>query len=385
MKLLHAADLHLGSPLRTALTRDPVRGAALAQALDGVLDRIVDIALTEAVDVVLLAGDIFDNGAPDVTLRARLLAQLRRLTKAGIPVAIIRGNHDALLDLTRYGPLGGGIHLLDRDSPTAVIGDAAIHGLGHRNGDMPQSLLPHYPAPQTGRLNIGLMHTSLDGTAGHDPYAPCATGDLLGHGYDYWALGHIHRRSETIQDGCAVVMPGIPQGRHINEDRGGGVTIATLGGTPSLRQVPVARLAFGRVQVDLTGEDATGILDTIAAALPDPSDLHHILRLHITGSALPEAELLALAREAASTRDGIGIEAVRRRAGVGAETAGLLTGLMREEAATDSFRDTGLQMMADLRDALPVEIRDTLSDAEFDALLGDGLSTVDQALRRGAP
>lgn len=87
MKLLHAADLHLGSPLRTAGARDARVGDLLAQAMRGVLARIVDIAIEERVDVVVLAGDVFDDGAPDVTLRTRLFNDLRRLRQAGIPVA----------------------------------------------------------------------------------------------------------------------------------------------------------------------------------------------------------------------------------------------------------------------------------------------------------
>ncbi|MEM7644422.1 MAG: DNA repair exonuclease [Pseudomonadota bacterium] len=380
MKILHTADLHLGSPLRTALARNDGFGAALSAALDGVLGRIVDVALRERVGVVLLAGDIFDTAAPDVTLRARLLAQLRRLTRAGIPVAVIRGNHDALLDHARFGPLGEGIHLLTRETPTIHLGDAAIHGLSFTEGNQARSMLPDYPAPVLGRLNIGLMHTSLDGAAGHDPYAPCSSADLLAHGYDYWALGHIHKRAEQIADGRAIVMPGIPQGRHMGETGGGSVTIATLGDRPDLRQIPVAEIAFHRLALDLTDGDP---LAAFATAAPDADGRHHILRLEVTGSDLPETDLAAMARAALEDRADIGLDRLRRTAGR-APARDDLTRLMRAEAATDSFRDEGLALLADLRAALPPEIADCLDAAEYDDLLAEGLDAVGHALRRAA-
>lgn len=380
MKVLHTADLHLGSPLRTALARDDAFGGALSAAVDGVLGRIVDIALRERVEAVLLAGDIFDSGAPDVTLRARLLAQLRRLSRVGIPVVMIRGNHDALLDHARFGPLGDDLHLLTRARPTIHLRDVAIHGLSFTDGHQATSMLPDYPAPEPGRLNIGLMHTSLDGAAGHDPYAPCSRAELIAHGYQYWALGHIHKRAEQVGENCALVMPGIPQGRHMGETGGGTVTIATLGGQPQLRQVPVAQIAFHRRALDLTDADP---LEAIAAAAPDADGCQHILRLEITGSDLPETDLTAIALAALEDRPDLGLDRLRRVAGR-APARGELTRLMRAEAGTDSFRDEGLAQLAELRAALPREIADSLDPAEFDALLAEGLDMVDHALRRAA-
>jgi DNA repair exonuclease SbcCD nuclease subunit len=377
MKLLHASDLHLGSPLRAASAREPAVGEALAQAMRGLLSRIVDVALAEAVDVVLLAGDVFDNAVPDVTLRTRFAADLARLRRANVPVVLIRGNHDTMLDLDRYGPPGAGIELLHRDRASLRVGGATIHGLGHRGG-MSRSLLPDYPAPEPGRLNVGLMHCSLDGAPGHDPYAPCGTGDLLGHGFDYWALGHIHKRSETVQDGAAVVMAGIPQGRHANETGGGSVTVATLGGTPSLRAVPVAGVRFARLELMLwDGPDA------FAQAAPEPDGHHHVLRLTVGGTDLPEADLLEMARTVLEDRDDVHIEAVTRRDAPAARMRGdAIAALLAEETASPAFRDGAAADLAALRAELPAEIRDALAPETLDALLAEGLALARRALAR---
>ncbi len=201
-------------------------------------------------DALLLAGDIFDNGVADVTSRVALVSELRRLSRAGIATVMIRGNHDALLDHTRYGPLEEGVVLLDAARPTCHVGDAAIHGLGFESRHVATSLLPRYPAAEAGAINVGLMHTSLGGAEGHDLYAPCSEPDLLAHGYDYWALGHIHKRFERRSETALAVMPGIPQGRHAREPGRGSATLVQIDdGGARVREVALAAVAFEAVDV----------------------------------------------------------------------------------------------------------------------------------------
>jgi DNA repair exonuclease SbcCD nuclease subunit len=81
-----------------------------------------------------------------------------------------------------------------------------------------------------------MRHTSLGGATGHDPYSPCSVADLQATGFEYWALGHIHKR--IIHEGpCTIVMPGIPQGRDINE---GGLKSVSLVTVNNDRSVQVA-------------------------------------------------------------------------------------------------------------------------------------------------
>ena len=120
--------------------------------------------------------------------------------------------------------------ILDAAQPTCRVGEAAIHGLGFESRHVAASLLPRYPAPEPGVVNVGLMHTSLGGAVGHDPYAPCSEADLPGHGYDYWALGHIHKRFERRSETALAVMPGILQGRHAGEPGRGSATLVEIDG-----------------------------------------------------------------------------------------------------------------------------------------------------------
>ncbi|MEM7709280.1 MAG: DNA repair exonuclease, partial [Pseudomonadota bacterium] len=268
IRFIHAADLHLDSPLRSIALRDPVLGARLRLASRGVLSRIVDAAISRQADALVLAGDVFDGAEPDLTARAYLTTELARLAREGVPTIVIRGNHDALMDLNRYGPLGEDVHLLDSDRPTVTIAGVDFHGLSFDAPHAHESALPRYPVPTAGRRNVGLMHTSLDAAAGHDPYAPCSLGELMDYGYEYWALGHVHRRSQQAQDGCCVVMPGIPQGRHAREPGLGSVTLVTLRDAPEVEVIPVARLAFASLEIDLSGlHDGAARVDAAAEAL----------------------------------------------------------------------------------------------------------------------
>lgn len=106
MRFVHAADLHLDSPLRSIALRDPDLGARLRLASRGVLSRIVDTAIARRADALVLAGDVFDGEEPDLAARAYLTAELARLAREGISTLVIRGNHDALMDLNRHGPWG---------------------------------------------------------------------------------------------------------------------------------------------------------------------------------------------------------------------------------------------------------------------------------------
>ncbi len=254
MKFLHVADLHLDSPLKTQAVRNPAMSDSLRAASRQVLGRLVDVAIAQSVDAVLFAGDTFDNGVADVASRAALAAEVTRLSRAGIPAVLIQGNHDALLDLDRYGPISDALTVLKPETPTFRIGEASIHGIGFTAARVAESLLPLYPPPEAGRWNIGLMHTSLDGAPGHDPYAPCALSDLMAHGYDYWGLGHIHKRAVYEGEGRIAVMPGIPQGRSVREMEGGSATLVDLDlQGVRVHTVPLELLRFVRVPVDFAG------------------------------------------------------------------------------------------------------------------------------------
>lgn len=237
----------------------------------------------------MIAGDLWD-GAYSSTKTPRFLKQeLLRLKAEGIRCFIIRGNHDAMARQTGELELPDNTVLFGARPSTIDIEvdgqQIAIHGLSFRDAHAAESLLPRYPAAQAGAFNIGMMHTSLNRSPGHDNYAPCSVSDLDAHGYDYWALGHIHKRRTDIGR-ATIVMPGIPQGRDIGEDGPASITLVTVGddNAVTLEQRSVACLRFDRMDIDCSGlEDwpqLLGVLEQVVrqAAQSQRSEDHLVIR-----------------------------------------------------------------------------------------------------------
>ncbi len=263
-RFVHAADIHLDSPLRSLALRDPALADLVGTAARSAFIRIMDLCLEEQVDALLIAGDLYDGDQTSMKTARFLAEQLRRLESAGIRVLIIRGNHDNLSKITKELVLPETVKVFGgwvgtEELATTGHRPVAIHGLSFAQAKAPESLLSKYKAPVAGAINIGLLHTSLGGSPGHDVYSPCSVAELDAMGYDYWALGHIHKRFVSTA-GRTIVMPGNIQGRDINEAGPKSVTLVTIddAGTIELEERVVSLAEFQRVAVDLSGLDDWG-------------------------------------------------------------------------------------------------------------------------------
>ena len=220
LKFIHCSDLHVDSPL-DGLERYP--GApveALRGATREALRNLVSLAIDRGVDFVVIAGDVFDGDWRDINTGLFFVSQMRRLDRAGIPVYVKRGNHDAASEITRALAMPGNVHEFPvRHAHTFRIESlrVALHGRSFGERAVPQDLAASYPSPVPGWLNVGVLHTSLSGYAAHDPYAPTTVDTLRGLGYDYWALGHVHAREVLRERSPRIVYCGNLQGRHAGE------------------------------------------------------------------------------------------------------------------------------------------------------------------------
>lgn len=257
-RFVHTADIHLDSPLRSLALRNAELAELVGDASRQAFTAIVDLCLAELVDALVIAGDLYDGDQTSMKTARFLASQMARLHQAGVTVYMIRGNHDAMSRITKQLVLPDTVTIFGGRCQSVIQSgagvDVAFHGLSFASPKAPESLLPKYAAPQEGAANIGIMHTSLAGSPGHDVYAPCSVADLHGHGFEYWALGHIHVR-QVYSGASTLVMPGIPQGRDINEAGEKSVTLVTIHDDRSVeieeRLTSVAQ--FDRVSVDLTG------------------------------------------------------------------------------------------------------------------------------------
>lgn len=259
-RFVHTADIHLDSPLRSLALRDPDLAELIGGATRRAFERIIDLCLDEQVNALVIAGDLYDGDLRSMKTAAFLGRQMRRLEEAGIRAFMVRGNHDSESTITRYLDLPSNVHVFTGHGGVEEVPDlgVAIHGVSFARRHAPESLLPKYRLPVPGLVNIGIMHTSLGGAAGHDDYAPCAVIDLISHGFEYWALGHIHQRQVHSKDPF-VVMPGSPQGRDIGEAGPKSVTLVEVSNAGiRLDERIVAIAEFCRIQANLTAtEDST--------------------------------------------------------------------------------------------------------------------------------
>jgi DNA repair protein SbcD/Mre11 len=294
LRFVHTADVHLDSPLATLALRDPELADLIGGATRKAFVAVIDLCLSEQVDALLIAGDLYDGEQTSMKTARFLVDQLRRLHEAGVKTFIIRGNHDAESRITRELTLPDSVKVFvgRAEAVSLACGGlvTAVHGVSFAQKHAPESLLPKFHPPVPGSVNIAMLHTSVDGSSAHSPYAPCRLADLHGAGFDYWALGHVHQRFEE-RGRAAIVMPGNPQGRDINEAGSKSATLVTIGDDREIRleERSTSIAQFERLRVDLAGADdwrdvlariEKGLLAVRSAA---PSE-HLVARLKLTGA-----------------------------------------------------------------------------------------------------
>jgi len=253
IKILHTADVHLDSPLRSLALRNSDLRDAIAAASRSAFGRLIDFAISEGVSAILISGDLFDGKERSARTGAFLMAELDRLGDAGIRVFYIKGNHDAENPITGTLDLPAHVHVFDaRGGMEPLVDGIMIHGVSFADRHAPDSLLPRVTPPVPGAVNSAMLHSSLGGAMGHDIYAPCSLTDLVGMGFDYWALGHIHKR-QVHSAAPWIVMPGTPQGRDIGESGPKSATLLTIDeGQIHISEVPSSVVEFAQSELDVT-------------------------------------------------------------------------------------------------------------------------------------
>ncbi|MEO8277639.1 MAG: DNA repair exonuclease [Thermoanaerobaculia bacterium] len=254
MKFIHTADIHLDSPLSGLAAYKDAPVDLLRTVTRDAFTRLVDVAIEEAVDFLVIAGDLYDGSWKDYNTGHFFCREMGRLNKAGIPVYLLFGNHDAESEMTRKLVLPPNVHQFDsRKANTFRIESlkVALHGRSYKEAATLENLVASYPVPVAGWLNIGVLHTALEGYAAHANYAPCSLTELAAKKYDYWALGHVHEHAILLKDPW-VVFPGNLQGRHIRETgpRGAMLITADGSGIQSVERLLVDLLRWKELEID---------------------------------------------------------------------------------------------------------------------------------------
>lgn len=299
MKFIHAADIHLDSPLKGLARYEGAPVDELRGATRKAFVRLIDLCLEEQVDFLVIAGDLYDGDWRDFNTGLFFSGQMSRLREAGIPVYMIRGNHDAASRITKQIPLPDNVTVFSGNRPETYhlehLG-VAIHGQSFATPSVKENLAMDYPVPVKGYFNIGILHTSLNGREDHDDYAPCSASELVAKEYDYWALGHIHKR-EIIQENPWIVYPGNIQGRHAKEAGDKGCYLVHVqNGETELEYRSLDVLRWTACEVDVTGAEDTEeiyrkINDAMKEEIRQAEGIPLAVRLTIKGTCPAHDEL----------------------------------------------------------------------------------------------
>lgn len=394
-KFLHAADIHLDSPLRGLARYEGVPADEVRLATRTAFENLIDAAIEERVAFVILAGDLFDGDWPDFGTGLFFCAAMGRLKQAGIEAYLLYGNHDAESVLTKKLPLPDNVNVFSPRKASSfrhAATGAVLHGWSYRDKDTRTNLAADYPIAVPTTLNIGVLHTALGGRPPHAPYAPCSLSDLAPKGYDYWALGHVHE-FEVVETTPLVVFPGNLQGRSIRETGPRGAVLVSVEddrivGKPE--RVFVDAVRWSRVNIDVSGlgsdaELVVRLREALSASWHGESDGRPLMvRLTLSGATALHGAL-GLRREA--LREEVRAVAVAVSENLWIEKVVLRTSPIGDSAATDpTLRDELSALLCQgvedegVRRALSDELGEFLAKTPPDLGGEDDLLT---ALRQG--
>ena len=292
-RFLHAADIHLDSPLVGLERYELAPIAATRSATRRAFENLVQLAIDEQVAFVVLAGDLFDGKPKDYSTGLFFVDQMAKLEQAKIEVFVVAGNHDFTSNITKHLRPPKNVQFFGTKKAETHILESlqvAIHGQGFASRAVSEDLAAGYPARSAGMFNLGLLHTSLDGRVGHGTYAPTSVQVLTQKGYEYWALGHVHKR-EIVSKAPWIVFPGNLQGRHAGETGAKGCVLVTVenGSVKGIeeRAVDVMRWAECRVALDAC-QTVNDVLDRVEVALQQEAKASDgrmlAVRIHLHGT-----------------------------------------------------------------------------------------------------
>ncbi|TAN20421.1 MAG: DNA repair exonuclease [Actinomycetota bacterium] len=273
-KFIHAADLHLDSPFRVHEGKNEELRSLLLSASLKAFSQLCDVAIDQKVDFIVLAGDTYDGIEHGARAQFYMRREILRLGTHGVTVFMAFGNHDPVNqgqempiswpdNLIRFGPEPQ-TFALKRGEVTY----GEITGMSYATREEKRNLAQLFPESSTDLFSIAVMHSNVGGSKEHDSYAPAAISDLIGKGYDYWALGHIHKRT-VLCDDPLVLYPGNIQGLHMKPSERGikGAELVEVGtGGVNHRFIPLSQIIFDLVEVDISG---CGTLDAVVEACLD--------------------------------------------------------------------------------------------------------------------
>jgi len=279
LKFLHAADFHLDSAFGAL---SPRQAAARRRESRELAFRLANYVNQHRIDLVMLAGDLFDSNSAFRETGEQLAEALGQMEAK---VFISPGNHDWYGSGSPWKTVRWpeNVHLFTENRLTAAEvpeWNLVIHGAAFTGTEQTAGFLQGFKAPADGKVHIGLLHGEIEPAEAR--YNPIRKSEIAESGLAYLALGHIHKRREPQWYGSTLcAWPGCPEGRGFDELGEKGFYEGTVGddGQVSLTFVPFARRRYEILEVDVTGKDPRAALEAALPAETTP----HLYRILLTG------------------------------------------------------------------------------------------------------
>ncbi len=314
---IHAADLHLGAPLHSLgakLGHHSDKLAELRRLASRSLNNLVDVALERQSAFVVMSGDVYDTADREVSSQLSFDRALRRLQEADIRVFVVHGNHDPIVDgFSGATRLPENVHVFGSGEPSLVVVDVAgvgrvkVAGVSFSTQSEANNLVSRFSDISVDRSlpTIGVVHANVEGTTGHDPYAPCSKDDLETSPVGYWALGHVHKRTVTpMGPGRWWAYPGNLQGRSTKPAECGAKGVLSVGMIPggfaepefvACDSVRFLRLAIDVTDVDDLGEMIRDVADGASEAIAAGGNRPVLMAIELVGRTPLRSRIRALA------------------------------------------------------------------------------------------
>ncbi|MCF0154487.1 MAG: DNA repair exonuclease [Veillonella sp.] len=225
-KFLQCGDLHLGAPFHYVEVPGSQVAQAVAEATYQSLANIVELAIAESVNFVVITGDIYNSEDHNLEAQIRFVRAMEALEEAQIPVYMIQGNHDPAESWRAQLTLPDNVHLFSYEPdgllaeryPLMVDGHevGGVYGISIGHGNEQVNMANYYTPRETDEFSLALMHGTVGSSTEHVVTGPCSLTDLIDRGMDYWALGHIHKR-QVLNESPYIVYAGNTQGLHKKE------------------------------------------------------------------------------------------------------------------------------------------------------------------------
>ena len=260
-KFIHCSDLHIDSPFKGFSSVENSLVEALRKSTYQAFQNIVELALKEKVEAVLIAGDIYDGAEKSLEAQLKFRHELQKLSDKGIDTFIVHGNHDPLDGWSNSLEWPARVHIFSGTQIECLpverngVVKAHVYGISYPKRDVTENLAKKFSRGNGEGFAIGLLHSNVGSQSGHDNYAPCSMDDLIAAKMDYWALGHIHRFRILRESNPAVVYSGNSQARHMRESGEKGCCLITLNenADPLIQFIPVDAVRYIQGEVDLSG------------------------------------------------------------------------------------------------------------------------------------